>query len=162
MEPNPFLRNAWYVAAWEDEIGPDALFHRRILNDGVRVTWHPPSLMQLVVGAAPSGGPFRIGREQPGVHLMTPETVDSTHYCWSNSRDFRRDDAQLHEQIDQGLKHAFEHQDKPIIIAQQEAMNGEDFWDLKPLIFAGDAGAIRARRILRKLILAERGTSLEA
>jgi len=35
MEPNPFLRNAWYVAAWEDEIGPDALFHRRILNEGV-------------------------------------------------------------------------------------------------------------------------------
>jgi hypothetical protein len=87
MEPNPFLRSAWYVAAWEDEISPDALFHR--------------------------------------------------------------------------LKYAFEHQDKPIIIAQQEAVNGEDFWELKPLIFAGDAGAIRARRILRKLILAERGTPLE-
>jgi hypothetical protein len=68
MEPNPFLRNAWYVAAWEDE---------------------------------------------------------------------------------------------PIFIAQQEAMNAEDFWDLKPLILAGDAGAIRARRILRKLINAERDMQVE-
>ncbi|MBL4801624.1 MAG: aromatic ring-hydroxylating dioxygenase subunit alpha [Emcibacter sp.] len=116
------------------------------------VTWYPPSNMQLVVGVTPSGNPPRIGKETPGVHLMTPETEETTHYFWANARDFRRDDEELHAQLEDGLRFAFEHQDKPMIIAQKEAMDGEGFWDLEPLILACDAGAIRARRILRKLI----------
>ncbi len=119
------------------------------------VTWQPPATMQLVVGVAPTGAPERIGRQTPGVHLMTPETEDSTHYFWSNSRDFRREEIDLHEQLEGGLRYAFEHQDKPMIIAQREAMEGEDFWDLRPVILPGDAGAIRARRILRQMINAE-------
>jgi phenylpropionate dioxygenase-like ring-hydroxylating dioxygenase large terminal subunit len=30
-----FLKNAWYVAAWEDEVLPGGLFHRRILGDQI-------------------------------------------------------------------------------------------------------------------------------
>jgi phenylpropionate dioxygenase-like ring-hydroxylating dioxygenase large terminal subunit len=30
-----FLQNAWYVAAWEDEVEPGTLFHRTILNEPV-------------------------------------------------------------------------------------------------------------------------------
>src|ERR1700733_4844984 len=30
-----FLQNAWYVAAWDDEVEPGALFHRTILNEPV-------------------------------------------------------------------------------------------------------------------------------
>lgn len=116
------------------------------------VTWYPPSLMQLVVGVAPAGAPERVGKATPGVHLMTPETENSTHYFWSNARDFRKDDAVLHEQLDQGLRYAFEHQDKPMIMAQARAMEGESFWDLKPIVLAGDAGGMRARIVLRKLI----------
>lgn len=123
------------------------------------VTWYPPGNMQLVVGVAPSGAPERIGKEAPGVHLMTPETEDTTHYFWSNSRDFRRDDAMLHEALDQGLRYAFEHQDKPMILAQHEALDGDDFWDLNPVILAGDAGAVRARRILRKRIRDEKAAT---
>ncbi len=119
------------------------------------VRWTPPGNMQLVIGVTPAGSPERIGIETPGVHLMTPETETSTHYFWSNSRNFRRDDHELHAQLDQGLRYAFEHQDKPMIMAQQAAMDGEDFWELRPVILEGDAGAIRARRILRKLIREE-------
>jgi phenylpropionate dioxygenase-like ring-hydroxylating dioxygenase large terminal subunit len=119
------------------------------------VTWFPAANMQLVVGVAPTGSPERIGREAPGVHLMTPETDDSTHYFWSSGRDFRREDAQLHAALDAGFKIAFEEQDKPMIVAQRDALAGADFWDMKPLILAGDAGAVKARRILRKMIDAE-------
>jgi vanillate O-demethylase monooxygenase subunit len=86
---------------------------------------------------------------------MTPETDDSTHYFWSNARDFRRDDQQLHAALDQGFQLAFEHQDKPMIMAQHDAIGGEDFWEMHPVILEGDAGAVRARRILRKLIKEE-------
>lgn len=119
------------------------------------VIWYPPGNMQLIVGVAPAGSPERIGREAPGVHLMTPETADTTHYFWSNSREFRRDDDALHAALDEGFRLAFEHQDKPMIAAQHDAIGGEDFWDLKPVILEGDAGAVRARRILRKMIREE-------
>jgi phenylpropionate dioxygenase-like ring-hydroxylating dioxygenase large terminal subunit len=119
------------------------------------VRWHPPALMQLTVGVTPTGQAERVGKETPGVHLMTPETEHSTHYFWSNARDFRRDDAELHAQLDTGLRYAFEHQDKPMILAQTEAVENADFWDLKPIVLEGDAGAVRARHILKRLIREE-------
>ena len=135
--------------------GPlDALYETagKPVDRWLDVRWDAPALMELVVGVAPTGAPQRIGRETPGVHLMTPETEVTTHYFWSNSRDFRIDDAELHAQLDEGLRFAFEHQDKPMIVAQREAMEGAEFWSLNPLVLEGDAGAIRARRILRRMI----------
>jgi vanillate O-demethylase monooxygenase subunit len=90
---------------------------------------------------------------------MTPETEQSTHYFWSNGRDFRREDTELHAALDAGFKLAFEQQDKPMMIAQRDALAGADFWEMKPLILAGDAGAVRARRTLRNLIKEEQGSA---
>lgn len=140
-----------------DEILPptlDAVYETggKPVDRWLDVRWDPPANMQLVVGVAPAGSPPRVGKATPGVHLMTPETDTTTHYFWSSSRDFRRDDAALHQALDQGLRYAFEHQDKPMIVAQNDAMDGEDFWELEPVILAGDAGAVRARRILKKMI----------
>jgi phenylpropionate dioxygenase-like ring-hydroxylating dioxygenase large terminal subunit len=140
-----------------DEILPaalEALYETggRPVDRWLDVTWYPPSLMQLVVGVAPAGSPSRKGKQTPGVHLMTPETESTTHYFWSNARDFRRDDEALHRALDEGLRYAFEHQDKPMLVAQAEAMSGEDFWALRPAMLAGDAGGMRARIVLRKLL----------
>ena len=148
-----------------DEILPptlDAVYETggKPVDRWLDVRWDPPANMQLVVGVAPAGSPPRVGKATPGVHLMTPETDTTTHYFWSSSRDFRRDDAALHAALDQGLRYAFEHQDKPMIVAQNDAMDGEDFWDLEPVILAGDAGAVRARRILKKMIHDEQGLAL--
>jgi vanillate O-demethylase monooxygenase subunit len=139
----------------------DALFEAggQPVDRWLDVIWYAPSNMQLTVGVTPAGSPERIGRETPGVHLMTPETEKTTHYFWSNARDFRRDDATLHAALDEGLRYAFEHQDKPMIEAVSESMEGEDFWDLRPAILACDAGAIRARRVLRKMISDEQAVS---
>ena len=147
-----------------DEILPPAL--ESLFESGgqpvdrwLDVRWHPPANMHLTVGVAPAGSPPRIGRETPGVHLMTPETETTTHYFWATSRDFRRDDAELHQALDDGLRFAFEHQDKPMIEAVESSMDGEDFWELRPVILACDAGAIRARRVLRKMIADEQAAA---
>lgn len=126
------------------------------------VTWYPASTMQLVVGVAPSGQAVRVGLETPGVHIMTPESDGTTHYFWSNGRDFRRDDTALHDALEHGLLYAFEHQDKPMILAQKAAMEGASFWELEPAILAGDAGAVRARRVLQKLIRDEHKAAIDA
>ena len=34
-------------------------------------------------------------------------------------------------------------------------MRGQDFWDLKPILLAGDAAGVRARRVLDQLIADE-------
>lgn len=39
--------------------------------------------------------------------------------------------------------------------AQQLAMGDSDFWSLKPVLLPGDAGAVRARRVLDGLIAQE-------
>ena len=67
----------------------------------------------------------------------------------------------MYAQLDEGLRYACESQDKPMILAQKEAMEGADFWELKPVVLPGDAGAIRARRILRTLIHAEQEASVQ-
>ena len=41
------------------------------------------------------------------------------------------------------------------LAAQQEAFGGQDFWQARPIILPDDAAAIRARRILDKMIRAE-------
>jgi phenylpropionate dioxygenase-like ring-hydroxylating dioxygenase large terminal subunit len=140
-----------------DEILPpalEALFESggKPVDRWLDVRWHAPANMHLTVGVTPAGSPPRIGRETPGVHLMTPETESTTHYFWATARDFRRDDEQLHQALDEGLRYAFEHQDKPMIEAVENNMDGHDFWELRPVILACDAGAVRARRVLRKMI----------
>lgn len=125
------------------------------------VQWSPPANMNLFVGVTSAGAPERIGRETPGVHLMTPETEHTTHYFWSNARDFRRDDDALHAQLGEGLRFAFEQQDKPMIEAVEKVMDGSDFWEMRPVILDCDAGAVRARRVLRKLIRDEQAGQVD-
>jgi vanillate O-demethylase monooxygenase subunit len=41
-------------------------------------------------------------------------------------------------------------------------MGDAEFWSLKPVLLAGDAGAIRARRVLDKLIATEQSSGQNA
>src|SRR5690606_41831223 len=49
-------------------------------------------------------------------------------------------------------RHAFEAQDKPIIDAQQQAIGDADFWDLEPVLLTVDAGPVRMRRTLERMV----------
>ena len=49
----------------------------------------------------------------------------------------------------------FENEDRPVIEAVQQRMGGADLWSLKPVLLAGDAAAVRARRLLQAGIAAE-------
>ena len=46
----------------------------------------------------------------------------------------------------------FEHEDLPMLEAQQKAMGDADFWSFKPVLLPGDACALAARCVLDKLI----------
>ncbi len=87
--------------------------------------------------------------------MLTPETETSTHYFWSVSRDFDLDNAALDTVMVNAVEKAFSQEDKPIIEAQQKMMGAADFSALRPVLIETDAAAMRARRVLDKLLATE-------
>ena len=54
-----------------------------------------------------------------------------------------------------GIDAAFRNEDEPMIEAVQQNMGGADLWAEKPILLSTDNAAVRARRIVDKLIAAE-------
>jgi phenylpropionate dioxygenase-like ring-hydroxylating dioxygenase large terminal subunit len=137
---------------------PNWLFERQgqRVDAWIDVRWDPPGLMQLIFGMTDVGAARATGRQTLNAHFMTPETDTSTHYFWASARSFRKDEPGLDEQMFQGISAAFSLEDKPMIEAQQAMMGTTDLWSLKPVLLAGDAAPVHARRILSRLIESER------
>lgn len=121
------------------------------------VRWNAPANMLLLAGAVPTGLPRTEGRETALPHLFTPETQTTTHYWFSFpiSRAMGEMGRQIAERQASALAIPFTTEDLPMLEAQQLAMGNSDFWALKPILLASDAGAIRARRVLDGLIARE-------
>ena len=123
------------------------------------VVWSAPAMMQLGTGVTPSGRPMSEGVTTSNLHIMTPESESTTHYFFANTRSFVQDDAEFNRMVNTMTLGIFAGEDKPMVEAQQQAMGANEFWSLKPILLAGDAGAVRARRILGRLIEEEQSRS---
>lgn len=121
--------------------------------------WTAPSNLVLDVGMTDPGEAPEQGPWLPSAHLLTPETETTTHYFWMIGRNRRTDDEELGRTIHQRIKLAFETEDEPVIKQVASNMAGRDFWSMKPAILVGDNAAIRARRLLAKLIREEKNTA---
>lgn len=118
--------------------------------------WDAPGTLYLDVGVGPAGCDRAAPIDMVQAHFVTPETDTTTHYFWVYTN---TDLGQSREFLDGFLavaKRAFNDEDRPMLEAQQRAMKGTDFWAEEPMILAEDAGAVRARRILDRLIREER------
>lgn len=120
------------------------------------VLWYPSGVMILRAGATPMGHLQTEGVNTWNAHIMTPETVRSTHYFYANSRNFKTEDAEYNALFANALRAAFETEDKPIIEAQQRMIGDADILDLGPALLGVDNGSTRARRIYSRLLAEER------
>lgn len=120
-----------------------------------KVVWQAPSNMSLDVGAVQGSRRYDEGLVIYDFHIMTPETLNTTHYFFGSNRNYLIDDAVFNAAKLEGMMQAFSMEDKPLIAAVQEEMGTNDLWSLKPVLLSSDAGAIRARRRLKALIEAE-------
>jgi vanillate O-demethylase monooxygenase subunit len=113
--------------------------------------------MALFTGAVASGRPRGEGITVPSAHLFTPESSHSTHYFYAMSfpRAVGEAAAQLAESAVASLRAPFEFEDKPIVEAVARNMAKTDLLSLNPVLLAGDAAAIKARRVLRAKIESE-------
>lgn len=120
------------------------------------IRWQPPANMLLTVRNV-SRDPEAPGDIRfLGAELITPETYTTCHYFWSNSRDFRQEDAALSEQLATTTEQVFTNEDGAMIAHVQNNMGEQtDLIAMRPVVLPTDSAAIRARNILKKLINAE-------
>ncbi|MBW7959721.1 MAG: hypothetical protein H3C69_09200 [Candidatus Promineofilum sp.] len=124
--------------------------------------WMAPSHIIHNVGMTPKGVRSEDAPAAPTAHLITPATDSATHYFWASARNRRVEDDDITHQMHAMIAHAFDNEDGPMIKQAFGNMGGQEFWALRPVILAGDAAGVRARRILQKLIRAEfRATDAE-
>jgi hypothetical protein len=92
------------------------------------------------------------------VHLFTPETETTAHHWFSTSYSRRMGKAgERRTAADmEFLRGPFESEDLPMLEAQQRAIGDAEFRSLKPVLLAGDAAAVRARRVHDAMIKAEK------
>jgi vanillate O-demethylase monooxygenase subunit len=135
----------------------------QLVDRWLDVRWNAPASMELWVGVAPTGSEDarKVGKRIPFVHLFTPETDTTTHYWFSTSYPRRmgeEGERRAREDV-KFLRGPFESEDLPMLEAQQRAIGDQDFWSLKPVLLAGDAAAVRARRVLDAMIKKEQDSA---
>ncbi|NWK97445.1 vanillate monooxygenase [Sphingobium lactosutens] len=139
----PILSGLW-------DRGPiDRADHRFI------VTWNAPSYILLTISAYPPGSNSSEGVTGTNAHLLTPETAGSTHYFWIFARDSRLEDDPFDEELTAALNQTFVNEDRPILEWQQTYLS--ELGDLvKRHPLKADAGGVRARRVVERMLAAER------
>ncbi|UEP24498.1 aromatic ring-hydroxylating dioxygenase subunit alpha [Burkholderia ambifaria] len=148
------------------DIMPEFLYRQRRIPVGtpvdrwIDVRWDAPAHMLLDAGSVATGKPRSEGVSNKIAHIFSPETASTTHYWFavSNPLSMGDDGMQRAEDFVSGLVHPFQNEDLPMLEAQQHMIGEADFWSLKPVLLAGDAAAVRARRILDKLLADEEAT----
>lgn len=119
------------------------------------MSWHFPSVMVLDLGVMSPGASRSEGFHTPSVHILTPETENSTHYFWSFSRNFALDDENVSAAIAATVTKAFNEEDKPVLEAAQKRISqtGAKLLDFT----VGDAGSAKVRRRLARAVAEEEG-----
>jgi vanillate O-demethylase monooxygenase subunit len=125
-----------------------------------KMRWMAPSTLRLVTGICKVGAQPDTGTGYHAIHMLTPENERSTLYHFTAVRfgvvttdeKLNRD---LQKKVAELRRFAFEEQDAPVIEAQQRMIENADR-PLNPLILAIDVGPVRYKRILDKMLDAER------
>jgi phenylpropionate dioxygenase-like ring-hydroxylating dioxygenase large terminal subunit len=119
------------------------------------MSWFAPSNMLLEFGVSKTGEPKERGAGYWAIHFLTPETERTTHYHYTAARwGVLTDDeqnAKIRDKIYEMRTFAFAEQDLPVIEAQQACMD-QAGRELKPVLLSIDAGPVRYRKVLDRLL----------
>lgn len=118
--------------------------------------WNAPAFMQLEIGACPKDAARETGVIAQQAHILTPATPTTTHYFWATTRYHDLDSSETDDFLRALFAQAFDEEDKPIIKAAYDNLEGQDFWAAQPLSLGIDAGGTRVRRKLEAMLKVER------
>lgn len=91
----------------------------------------------------------------PFCHLITPETLTTSHYFWAGGRNMKKDDPAVSAGFDHAISSTFRNEDEPMIADIQRRIGTHDLLELKPLLLSIDKSAVLARRRVATLIASE-------
>jgi phenylpropionate dioxygenase-like ring-hydroxylating dioxygenase large terminal subunit len=125
-----------------------------------KMRWLPPSTLRLVTGICKTGAAPESGTGYNAIHMLTPENERSTLYHFTAVRfGVMTTDEKLNRDLQKKIadmrRFAFAEQDAPVIEAQQRVIESAKRL-LDPVILAVDVGPVRYKRILDKMVQAER------
>ncbi len=134
--------------------------HPERIDKFSRTRWMAPCYLTLFTGICQPGAQKESGTGYHGIHMLTPEDEGSTHYFFTAVRwGVKTDDETnrvLREKVAKLRRFAFEEQDGPVIEEQQKVLD-KATRQLEPTILSVDVGPVRYKRVLEKLLAAERG-----
>jgi phenylpropionate dioxygenase-like ring-hydroxylating dioxygenase large terminal subunit len=155
-----FLRNAWYMIAWSDELG-DKPFARTVLDEPVVLFRHEQRVAALFDRCPHRFAPLSMGRptaagiECPYHGLQ----FDAGGRCVLNPfSPVAPAAAKVRTYPVHEADGAVWDQDKPMVEGVQRTMGRAELFDLGPVLLPTDAGGVRMRRKLATLIAAEKGS----
>ena len=163
---NEVLEDSITISRWLINIEPPPTYARGGFTGNVDrwqiTTFRPPAFVSLYAGAADTGVGAPEGNLGGGIGLhtfnaMTPETEKSTHYFWAIAQDRVPKKENLSDSIFRDIQNTVQ-EDVEVFEAHQRSL------DLKPdapmMTIKSDVGPIAARRMIERLLHAEKGDKL--
>ncbi len=155
-EEGETLRSNWWMPGVKAPPHTLGIYPPEMITDHwLDMRWNAPASMQLEIGATPAGAPRSSGVIVQQCHIVTPATATTAHYFWATTRTHDLESPEVDAFLLQLFGQAFDDEDKPIIKAAYENLEGEDFWDARPLSLGIDAGGTRAWRKIQAMLRAE-------
>jgi phenylpropionate dioxygenase-like ring-hydroxylating dioxygenase large terminal subunit len=124
------------------------------------IHWRPGQVISFEKSVAPVGGDLATPPKVKFTHIATPETQTTTHYFMSFTRDFAIEDPQVDAKIAAFQLGTVQNEDSPMLKAVADEMTGRELLEMRPVMIPNDAGALRVRRVMKRLI--ERESSAAA
>jgi phenylpropionate dioxygenase-like ring-hydroxylating dioxygenase large terminal subunit len=138
---------------WVPALPPDA----KRVDYFSNVSWHAPSNVIHPVGCRRIGKAEGVdgGVSSRSAHMFTPETEFTSHYFYSNSRNYAVDSPETDARVRKILEKVFGGEDRPMIEAQQKMVGTADLMDLRPILLPTDKASVLVRRRIAELIAEE-------
>ena len=133
---------------------PDAPATANMVAD---IVWQAPARLSLKTSMGPGDSPADHDPQLVVMHLLVPQGDEATRYFWAAGRNCAKDNPDVSAMLKHGTQNAFEFEDEPMIAAVRSRMRSNDLMAHKPAILPFDEGAIRARRIVARMLDQEHG-----
>ena len=157
------------VTRWMRDVDPPPFWAAQLGKPGKVDRWQiirfeAPCTVVIDVGVALAGTGAPEGDRSQGVNghvlnTITPETDGTCLYFWAFARNYRLEEQRLTHELREGVARIFR-EDETILEAQQSALDEHPdhvFYNLNI-----DAGAMWARRLIDRMIAAERAPTMAA
>ena len=119
------------------------------------IHWHPGQVIGFEEYIVASGEPFPERTDMPFAHMATPANDTQTHYFFCLSRTFEIDNVAMDEEIRKFQRNVIDQEDSKMLAAVDRNMGGRDLIESKPLFLSIDAGAMRVRKMMDRLLASD-------